>query len=243
MNTILKIILAINLTVIALLVFIYPHLMVAPGKLIQGHQHLETDCFACHSPFTGADSERCLVCHKLAEIGLLTSTGQVIAKPANVIRFHQQLAGRNCIACHSDHDSIKRSQHQGQFNHALLKKELGSRCHDCHAVPKDLLHQQIAGNCSQCHNQEKWLPTTFDHHKYFKLDNEHNARCVVCHGGSDFSRYTCYGCHEHTPETIRNEHLEEGIRDFDNCVHCHRSSDKHDIRNEHGKNETEHEDD
>ena len=32
----------------------------------------------------------------------------------------------------------------------------------------------------------------------------------------------CYGCHEHTPANIRAEHEEEGIRDFENCVECHR---------------------
>jgi hypothetical protein len=46
----------------------------------------------------------------------------------------------------------------------------------------------------------------------------------------DYSRYTCYGCHEHSPEKIRREHIEEGIRDFKNCVECHRSADEHDIR-------------
>jgi hypothetical protein len=238
MNAKLKIFIAINLIVIALLVFIYPHLMVAPGKLTQGHQQLATDCFACHSPFTGADSKRCLVCHKPAEIGRLTTTGQIIAKSASAIPFHQKLTTHDCIACHSEHDSIKRSQHQGQFNHALLKKELGIRCQDCHGAPNDSLHQQIAGNCSQCHNQEKWLPTIFDHKKYFVLDHEHNARCDICHEGNDLSRYTCYGCHEHTAANIRNEHLEEGIRDFDHCVQCHRSGNKHDISTEHEKNET-----
>jgi len=36
--------------------------------------------------------------------------------------------------------------------------------------------------------------------------------------------YTCYGCHEHTPAKIRAEHEEEGIRDFSDCVQCHRSA-------------------
>ena len=54
MNRILKIILAANLIVIAVLVFVYPHLMVGPGKLIPGHKQLEADCFACHAPLLGA---------------------------------------------------------------------------------------------------------------------------------------------------------------------------------------------
>ena len=45
-----------NLIVLAVLAFVYPHLMVGPGKLIPGHKQLEADCFACHAPFTGAAS-------------------------------------------------------------------------------------------------------------------------------------------------------------------------------------------
>jgi cytochrome c peroxidase len=41
---------------------------------------------------------------------------------------------------------------------------------------------------------------------------------------NDYSRYTCYGCHEHTPANVRSEHEEEGIRNFDNCVKCHRNA-------------------
>ena len=47
MNRTLKWILAANLIVLAILAFVYPHLMVGPGKLIPGHAKLESDCFAC----------------------------------------------------------------------------------------------------------------------------------------------------------------------------------------------------
>jgi hypothetical protein len=61
------------------------------------------------------------------------------------------------------------------------------------------------------------------------LDRDHNTRCVTCHVRNDYQQYTCYGCHEHTPANIRREHVEEGIRDFNDCVECHRSADEHDI--------------
>jgi hypothetical protein len=51
------------------------------------------------------------------------------------------------------------------------------------------------------------------------------VECVTCHVGNDYSRYTCYGCHEHTVQNILREHRDEGIRDLDNCVRCHRSAD------------------
>ena len=56
MSRILKYILAANLLVLAILAFVYPHLMVGPGKLIVGHQKLEADCFACHAAWRGAST-------------------------------------------------------------------------------------------------------------------------------------------------------------------------------------------
>ncbi|MBS1142548.1 MAG: Cytochrome c, class conserved region, partial [Proteobacteria bacterium] len=91
MSKILKIVLAANLIVLAILAFVYPHLMVGPGKLIPGHSKLETDCFACHAPFSGATTERCTTCHKPEEIGKLTTLGQPIQKPLTSTPFHQKL--------------------------------------------------------------------------------------------------------------------------------------------------------
>jgi hypothetical protein len=230
MSKTLKIVLAANLIVLAILTFVYPHLMVGPGKLIPGHSQLETDCFACHAPFLGTTTERCMTCHKLEEIGKLTTLGQPIKKPLTNTPFHQKLLKQDCLACHSDHAGVKRFRIEGRFNHTLLQADARKECQSCHKSPKDSLHEEITGNCTQCHTQEKWLPATFDHDKYFVLDRDHNVKCATCHERNDYSRYTCYGCHEHTLEKIRREHIEEGIRDFKNCVECHRSADEHDIR-------------
>lgn len=230
MSRTLKIILAINLIVLAVLTFAYPHLMVGPGKLIPGHKQLDTDCFACHVSFTGVDSSKCVSCHKPADIGRLTTTGAPVAKPLTSTPFHQELISQDCVACHSDHAGVKRYHLKGYFDHALLKKETINQCQNCHKSPTDALHKQITGNCGQCHTQKKWTPATFEHDKYFALDRDHTTSCVTCHVRNDYSRYTCYGCHEHTPDNIRREHVEEGIRQFDNCVECHRSGNKHDIK-------------
>lgn len=226
----LKIILACNLAMLAALVFIYPHLMVSPGKLIPGHKLLEGDCFACHAPLTGASALRCTSCHKPADIGLLTTTGRVLTKPATKAAFHQELSSQDCVACHSDHAGVKRFARARLFDHSLLKRATREQCQSCHKTPTDSLHQQITGNCLQCHTQEKWTPATFDHTKYFVLDRDHNVTCVTCHVRNDYRRFTCYGCHEHTPDNIRRKHIKEGISKYDDCVECHRSADEHDIK-------------
>lgn len=226
----LKIILALNLLALAVLTFAYPHWMVGPGKLIPGHRALDTDCFACHAPFTGAASSKCMACHKTADIGRLNTKGVPLTKPLTSTPFHQALRVQDCMACHSDHAGVKRYRVKGSFDHSVLKADTGRQCQACHRAPGDALHKQISGNCDQCHSQTAWTPATFAHDKLFVLDGDHNARCLTCHVGNDYSRYTCYGCHEHTPANIRRKHVEEGIRKFDNCVECHRTADEDDIR-------------
>lgn len=216
-----------NLAALLVLVFIYPDLMVGPGQLISAHHEQATDCFSCHAPLRGAASDRCIACHALPDIGLRTSKGAPIPQKSLKTSFHQELVEQNCMACHTDHQGPKLAQRSRKpFSHALLREPVREQCQSCHKSPTDGLHRQITGNCKQCHTQEAWKPATFDHDKLFLLDRDHNTTCVTCHTNNDYSRYTCYGCHEHQPDKVRREHIKEGIQKFENCVECHRSAEE-----------------
>jgi hypothetical protein len=233
---------AANLVALIALAFAYPHLMVSPGPVVSAHAAIASDCFACHAPLRGASAERCVACHSVADIGLRTSKGLPIVKVAAPVTpgdkaitrrsvqkaaFHQALTDQNCMACHSDHAGPKLTQHSRKhFSHDLLQADTRQRCEACHTAPQTALHRNQSTGCAQCHQAEAWKPATFDHDKLFLLDGDHNATCVTCHVGEDYSRYTCYGCHEHTPNNIRRKHEEEGITKFENCVECHRSADE-----------------
>ncbi len=236
--------LALNLAALAVLVFAYPHFMVAPGKLIPAHKEMEQNCFACHKAFFGIDETKCASCHKPSEIGLLTTKGLKIFEPKTKVAFHQDLNSQNCTACHSDHSGVTKFIKKGKFDHALLNASSAKECQTCHKPPVDDMHKKMTGNCSSCHQQTAWKPATFDHSKFFVLDRHHDATCSTCHPRNDYKQYTCYGCHEHSLDKIRREHIEEGISDFQNCVECHRSGNEHDIigrglnrSRESGKNE------
>ncbi len=216
-----------NLAGLVALVFVYPHLMVSPGAVVPAHAEINTDCFACHAPLRGAAADRCIKCHALADIGVRTTKGAPVERKAVKASFHQQLIEQDCMACHSDHPGPRLTERSGKrFSHQLLRADVRERCEACHKPPADSLHRQVTGNCAQCHRQDGWKPATFAHDKLFLLDSDHNASCVTCHAGSDYKRYTCYGCHEHQPDKIRRKHEKEGIRDFENCVKCHRSADE-----------------
>jgi hypothetical protein len=220
------IIITLNLLALVVLVFVFPNLMVAPGPVVKAHTAIATDCFSCHVPLRGASAALCMDCHAVADIGLRTTAGKPIVKTQVKAAFHQQLQEKNCMACHTDHTG-PRLVHQSRktFSHALLLPATQQRCENCHKPPPDAMHRQISGNCEQCHKPTAWTPARFDHSELFALEGEHNASCVTCHTNNDYSKYTCYGCHEHQPAQIRAKHLDEGIRNFENCVACHRSAE------------------
>lgn len=202
-----------------------PHEMVSPGDLIPAHSKLQSDCFACHAPFQGASAKRCTTCHVVANIGLRTTKGVNIKQGKQSRAFHQALIEPDCMACHSDHPKPTLAKASSvKFDHALLKIDARAKCQTCHVPPQDELHRGQASSCSTCHQSTAWKPATFDHSRFFVLDQNHNTTCTTCHMGGNFKRYTCYGCHEHQQSNIIAEHREEGITRIDNCVSCHRSA-------------------
>ena len=222
----LLIVVAANLAVLIVLAIVLPHLMISPGSTIQAHADFADDCFACHTPFIGSTSQKCIGCHKVADIGIRTTKGVPIEKEKKHVVFHQQLVQDDCVACHSDHKGVMAFKPISRFSHELLDPAQRQQCDACHRSPGDALHLKIQGNCAQCHSLDGWTPATFEHDRYFRLDRDHDAPCETCHQAGDYGNYTCYGCHEHSRSKIREEHYEEGIRNYENCVECHRSADE-----------------
>jgi hypothetical protein len=201
-----------------------PGAMLSPGPLVPAHAALANDCFACHAPFGGATSERCVTCHVPADIGLRTTRGMPVAPRAGrtlSVAFHQELREQRCTACHGEHQW----RAARPFSHDLLSAAGRARCESCHSAPADAFHQRNGSGCARCHGTDAWRPAAFDHRQSFALDGDHAAPCATCHTGGDLSRYTCFGCHAHTPANVREEHDEEGIAVLDDCASCHRSAD------------------
>lgn len=214
-----------NLLALIALVFVYPHLMISPGPLTLAHAALAEDCLSCHAPFQGASPEKCISCHAVADIGVRTTTGVAITGLKTRPAFHQSLTTQACLSCHTEHPGANPDARQPQFSHALLNDMMRNQCASCHVPPADALHADRAAGCTTCHSQDAWKPATFDHARFFPLSGPHKATCVTCHTNGDFNAYTCFSCHEHEPGRTRAEHLEEGIRNIDNCVACHRNGE------------------
>ena len=164
-----------------------------------------------HSSLAEERQQNCAACHDPD-------------RPDDVL--HKQ-TGLSCGECHG----TKRWE-PTEFDHdKWLRVDRGRSgdCAVCHESdqPDDTLHREIKNTCSYCHNTKAWEPADFDHEQWFRFDRDHPADCTVCHGSSsNYKLYTCYGCHEHSRRNVAAEHKEERIREFNNCVECHRSSDE-----------------
>jgi hypothetical protein len=168
------------------------------------------DCYSCHhadEPHEGRFGFDCSQCH--------TPEGWTPATfDHNLSRF--PLTGAHtALACESCHSS-------GQF------AGLSTDCVACHQEPS--FHAGLFGaDCAACHTTTAWTPAQFNGQHSFPLNHGGGATCATCHPAS-FTAYTCYGCHEHNEGEVRQEHLEEGIANFQNCMECHPNGEEHEGR-------------
>ncbi len=182
-------------------------------------------CTACHlASIEAPTSAQCSQCHARGN--------------AAFMQAHLDLYGDACLECHDGVDRMHDFDHQRVFaldgRHADLACQschtpgdftaVEPQCASCHEEPE--LHRGDFGlNCNYCHNSVAWQPALFKEHR-FPLDHgsSQESSCQTCHSES-YAQYTCYGCHEHTPEETVREHQEEGIapEKLADCATCHPS--------------------
>jgi hypothetical protein len=184
----------------------------------------------------------CQDCHteSLARFDVLTCDDCHRQDDPAFMQMHVADFGTDCLACHDGLDSYARDT----FDHSRLAFPLTGRhvevsCGGCHAgaraaadlqaTPADCVachddpafHAGAFGvTCTDCHTAAAWQPARFDLAHTFPFDHgdEGVNTCRTCHV-VQVQSYTCYECHE--PAEIAEEHLDEEITDFEDCVGCH----------------------
>lgn len=191
--------------------------------------HANISCYDCHANArTIADlqsaSQDCATCHAADDV-------------------HAGKFGADCASCHTpsnwkdatfDHSRsdfpLTGAHQQVECEKCHVNDQFAgtpSACVACHADP--VFHLGLFGtDCAACHTTTAWSPATFNEPHTFPLNHgeEGTVSCATCHPSS-FTTYTCYGCHEHTEIEIRSKHIEEGVSDFQNCMECHPTGQKH----------------
>ncbi len=179
-------------------------------------------CVECHTEHKGLKPQRAVknFRHDFLSANLKNNCIACHKEQTPKDNLHLQ-AGEGCASCH---DTVRWKN--AILDHGKLAAS-GRQCVSCHKkdLPDDALHRQSKANCSECHLTTRWKPATFNHDRYFMLDGDHRASCVTCHPDpKNYKAYTCYNCHEHSRSRMAAVHQEEGIRNLDNCIRCHRST-------------------
>jgi hypothetical protein len=183
------------------------------------HQYLTGGtCVSCHTDHKGKNFKGVTTAfrHTVLDSAVRRQCNVCHRGPDDVLHRKSALS---CSRCHNTEKWTP-----ALFDHKPLSEF--RTCKACHQKPGDVLHRKVTDECSACHNISKWKPAAFEHEEYFRFDKEHTSECETCHPQNDFSRYSCYGCHEHEQRKMKKEHLEEGIKDYENCTRCHRSGDE-----------------
>lgn len=181
-------------------------------------------CTECHTDHAGADPLRATA---FAHATLRPAVRDLCAGCHANVRpddaTHRTVAGE-CSGCHAT-----TAWKPAGFAHEALAANVRERCLGCHANrrPADAIHRDAGETCGACHSTRAWKPASIAHERWWPLDRDHAVACATCHPGPGYATYTCYGCHEHSRARMIAKHDEEGIRDLDRCVRCHRSARDH----------------
>lgn len=203
------------------------------GSLAQGGS-----CISCHTEHHGPRAS------------LTRLDGGGAGMPEGFLAGHVRAYGSACGACHRKNDPFVRRR----FNHdstayPLTGAHFRVTCEECHAGTRDLAgfknaptdcnscHQKVdkhrggfGSDCASCHEPTSWEAASFEHSFPISHGGRGRVTCRTCHDTQgDWKRYTCYGCHEHTPARVAAEHREEGMggRDLSDCVRCHSTGREH----------------
>jgi len=163
-------------------------------------RHAQVACVACHFGNRWKDTPReCVSCHEPDDV-------------------HHGDRGAKCAECHTTKGwKNSKFDHKKETGFALLGVHEGIACNDCHRsgnlkekIPKECVgcHQgqdshagRLGKECGDCHGNEKWQPTSFDHTRDTKwplMGKHQKVPCHACHTASTATQKLpsdCLGCH------------------------------------------------
>ena len=160
-----------------------------------------------HSPFFKLEGRHaqidCTDCH---------TKGQFVGTPATCAGCHGTMHG-GLTQCQSCHDPSRGWSPKPGWDHSVFFKLEGKHlkvdCGECHVnntfagTPTNCLgchpvaHKNLTV-CEQCHTPHGFVPSSFDHSKYFPITGGHaKLDCAACHpkGIYDGTPTVCTGCH------------------------------------------------
>ncbi|MAT53475.1 MAG: hypothetical protein CMN32_03270 [Saprospirales bacterium] len=203
------------------------------------HVAIADDCVACHNGDYSNTPNTCDGCHQTDYDNSSNPSHTALNLPTNCDECHTTEPGwapatfdihddfyvlngahaniaNDCAACHN-----------GNYNNTP------NECFGCHendyngTTDPNHSQAQFSTDCTTCHNEDAWVPSTFDHDaQYFPIySGKHEgewSECIDCHTNpNNYAEFSCTVCHTN-PETD-NEH--QGVTGYvynsSACFACH----------------------
>jgi len=189
---------------------------------ITGYTGTPTACVSCHlakfnattnpNHVTLALSTTCQTCHT-TNPAWQPATFPVHNTFFQLIGAHASIAN-NCTTCH-----------HGNYN------TTPNTCYGCHqtdftsATNPNHVTPGFSHDCTVCHTQSVWQPSTFSHVPFQIYTGKHRNKwttCGQCHPNSaNYQEFSCFGCH--SQNSMNNEHQNVTGYVYQNaaCYNCH----------------------
>ncbi len=204
--------------------------------------HAALECALCHADGYTGTSPDCWSCHE----DDYTETDD----PDHVDNAFSTV----CSECHNTTAWTPADFDHDQTEFPLTGSHIGLDCSECHVdgqyagTPSEcyFCHEEdyndaddpdhsgagFPTDCAQCHTTTDWDDVNFNHDSaYFRIysgahRNEWDS-CSECHtNSSDYTVFSCIGCHEHRQSAMdqRHNHVSGYVYESSACYDCHRNA-------------------
>ncbi|MHB1686534.1 MAG: hypothetical protein ACYCVH_04060 [Ignavibacteriaceae bacterium] len=197
--------------------------------------HINVQCSQCHATGYTSTSPACYSCHQANYQSTTNPSHTALALSTDCSSCHTTNPGwtnatfpvhNNFYQIAGAHTTLACSQcHTGNYNAAP------TTCYGCHQSNYNSTTNpphQSAGyptDCTQCHTQTAWSPSTFNHDTYFPISSGKHSGilCAQCHTTvSNFAVFSCTnGCHDQSSTDSKHQNVSGYVYSSPSCYSCH----------------------
>lgn len=203
--------------------------------------HIGVNCVACHADGYSGTSTACVDCHAADYAGTTNPSHLALGLSNDCETCHTTQAGWQPATFNNHNDFYQllgahagiandcANCHKGDYNNTP------NTCVGCHQNDYDQTTNpphasaQFSTDCSLCHTETVWIPSTFDHDgQYFPIySGDHNGEwdlCSDCHTTpGNYSAFSCIDCHDHNKADMDEEHSDVSDYVYNSiaCLDCH----------------------